>query len=97
MRLRYTTDALAHLEAINDFVSERNPAAAQRIAADIQSAALRLCEFPFIGQGSDAPETRQWVVRNSPYLIVYEVDDARDEIRVLGIFHGAQDWRSELK
>ncbi len=55
MRLRYTTDALAHLEAINDFLSERNPAAARRIAADIQAAALRLCEFPYIGRRSDAP------------------------------------------
>jgi plasmid stabilization system protein ParE len=36
MRLRYTVDALAHLEAINDFLSERNPAAARRVIADIR-------------------------------------------------------------
>ena len=97
MRLRYTTDALAHLEAINGFLSERNPVAARRIAADIQAAAVRLCEFPHIGQRSDAPGTRQWIVQRSPYLIIYEIDDARDEIIVLGVFHGAQDWQSELK
>lgn len=29
MRLRYTTEALAHLEAIKDFLTQRNPAAAR--------------------------------------------------------------------
>ncbi len=97
MRLRYTTEALAHLEAINDFLFERNPVAARRIAADIQTSALRLSEFPFIGQRSDPPGTRQWMMRNSPYLMIHEGDEARDEIVILGVFHGAQDWQSELK
>ena len=97
MRLRYTTEALANLEAINDFLSERNPAAARRIAAEIRAAAQRLCEFPHIGRTGDAKETRQWVVRRSPYLIVYEVDEARGEIVVIGAFHGAQDWQERLK
>jgi len=97
MRLRYTTEALTHLEAINDFISERNPAAARRIAAEIRTAAQRLSEFPHIGRAGDAVGTRQWVVRRSPYLIIYEVDQAADEILVIGVFHGAQDWQENLK
>ena len=58
MRLRYTTEALAHLEAINDFLSERDPAAARRIAAEIRTAAQRLCEFPDLGRPGDAIGTR---------------------------------------
>jgi toxin ParE1/3/4 len=96
MRLRYTTDALSHLEAINDFLSEQNPAAARRIAADVRMAAQRLCEFPHMGRASDVTGTRQWVVRRSPYLIVYQVDEMHDEIVVIGIFHGAQDWEERL-
>ena len=26
-----------------------------------------------------------------PYIIVYEVDDAANEVAIIGIFHGAQD------
>ncbi|MEJ2374028.1 MAG: type II toxin-antitoxin system RelE/ParE family toxin [Pseudolabrys sp.] len=88
------TAALAHLEAINDFLSESNPAAARRIAAEIRAATQRLCEFPHIGRASDAARTRQCVVRRSPYLIVYELDEDRDEVVVIGEFHGAKIGRS---
>ncbi len=97
MRLRYTTDALTHLEAINNFLNERNPAAARRVAADIRMAAERLCEFPHIGRIGEASGTRQWVVRGSPYIIVYEADEAHDAIIVIGVFHGAQDWHERVK
>lgn len=33
--------------------------------------------------------TRELVER--PYIIVYEIREAQDEMIVLGIFHGAQD------
>jgi toxin ParE1/3/4 len=97
VRLRYTVDALNHLEAINDFVAERNPAAARRIAADFRAAALRLCAFPQIGRIGQVPGTHEWVVHGSPYLIVYEVQDASNEIVILGVFHGAQNWQERLK
>jgi toxin ParE1/3/4 len=95
MRLRYTTDALAHLEAIYDYLFERNPAAARRIAADIHAAAQRICLFPYMGRKGDAPGTHEWVVQGTPYLFVYEVDETRGEIVVLAILHGAQDWQRQ--
>jgi addiction module RelE/StbE family toxin len=97
MRLRYTADALAHLRSINDFLTDRNPLAARRIAADVRAAAERLREFPHIGRKGDLVGTNEWVVRGSPYLIVYEVDEPNAEIRVLGVFHGAQDWQEKSK
>ncbi len=97
MRLHYTTDALGHLEAIYNFLLERNPTAARRIAGDIRGAAERLCEFPYLGRKSAVADTHEWVVRGSPYLIVYEVDEPSAEIRVLAVFHGAQDWQDQLK
>jgi plasmid stabilization system protein ParE len=91
MRLRYTLAALAHLEAIHNFLSERNPAVARRIASDIRAAARRLSDFPHMGRNGEAFGTREWAVRRSPYVIVYEVDFQHAEIRVLGVFHGARD------
>jgi toxin ParE1/3/4 len=97
MRLRYSGDALVHLEHIFDFLTDRNPAAAIRILADIRAAAERLCDFPHIGRKGEYPDTHEWVVRGSPYLIVYEVDAAAAEIHVIGVFHGAQDRQEQLK
>jgi plasmid stabilization system protein ParE len=34
--------------------------------------------------------TYEWVVVGSPYVIVYEVDEAVDEVAIVAVFHGAQ-------
>jgi len=97
MRLRYSAKARAQIEAIYDFLVERNPAAARRITAEIRASARRLIDNPYIGRKGQAVGSRERVVRGSPYLIVYQVDPINDEILVLAVFHGAQDWRSQLK
>ena len=97
VRLRYTAAALTHLETIHDFLVERNPTAAQRTASDIRAAAEQLRDFPYLGRKSAVADTHEWVVRGSPYLLIYEVDEANAEIRVLAVFHGAQDWQAQLK
>jgi toxin ParE1/3/4 len=44
-----------------------------------------------MGRGGRAAGTHEWTVRGLPYIIVYEVHENRDELVVLGVFHGAQD------
>jgi toxin ParE1/3/4 len=90
MRLRYSAAARRHLEAIYDFIAERNPSAAQRVIAEIRASARLLIEFPHMGRAGDVRGTREWVIRGSPYLVVYEINVPVDEIWVLGVFHGAQ-------
>ena len=95
MRLRYTSDALSHLDAIYEVLSERNLAAARRVAADIRAAAERLRDFPQMARLGSVSGTYEWVVRGTPYLLVYDIDEAGEEIRVLAVFHGAQDWKGD--
>jgi toxin ParE1/3/4 len=91
MRLRYTVEALAHIEAIRDYIHERNPPAARRVAMRIRAAADRLAEFPYIGHVGLVPAGREWVVRGLPYVIVYDVRPQDNEVVVIAVFHGAQD------
>jgi plasmid stabilization system protein ParE len=95
VRLRYTSDALSHLDVIYEFLSERNVGAARRIAADIRAAAERLCDFPQMARFGSVSGTHEWVVRGTPYLLVYEIDEAGGEILILAVFHGAQDWKDD--
>jgi plasmid stabilization system protein ParE len=44
--------------------------------------------FPEMGRPGSDPGTRELVV--GPYIIVYEVRHERDELVVLGVFHGRQ-------
>ena len=90
MKVRYTIDALLHIAAIHTFVNERNPVAAVRVVARIRTGADRLGEFSQIGRTGAASGTREWVVTGLPYIIVHELDERRDEVVILGVYHGAQ-------
>ena len=90
MNLHYTLAAHAHISRIYDYIEMQNPLAASRVVARIRSAAERLTENPEMGRIGAAVDTREWVVRGLPYIIVYEVQAERGQVVVLGIYHGAQ-------
>ena len=48
-----------------------------------------------MGREGRAPGTREWPVPRLPYIVVYEVYEARDEVVVTAIFHGAQNRDNE--
>ncbi len=96
MRLRYSAKARAQIESIYDFLVERNPSAARRIAAEIRASARSLIDVPHMGRTGEVSGTREWIVRGSPYLIVYEVVSQSEEIWAVGVFHGAQDRREKV-
>lgn len=49
-----------------------------------------LAQFPNMGRIGQLPDTRELVVRNLPYIVVYAVDENRGVLTVLSILHGAQ-------
>jgi len=92
LNLRFSTRAHSQLAAIQTYISEHNPTAAARVGAAIRDAAETLRYFPLAGRTGRSNETREWVVRGLPYVIVYEVGVGNaDKVMILGVFHGAQD------
>lgn len=91
MKVRYRQRALADIENIYDYLKERSPRAATEVVARIRSAADRLGQWPRMGHLGRVAATCEWVVVSTPYVIVYEVDDAADEVAIIAVFHGAQD------
>jgi toxin ParE1/3/4 len=92
MTLRYSARARAHLDAIQEYIHERNPDAAARVGARIREAAELLEIFPYAGRAGRSPDTRELVIPGLPYTLVYEVDPADHvAVTVLGVFHCAQD------
>jgi len=89
VRIRYSPESLRDLANIYEYIAERNPYAASRVLARIRAAINLLSEFPRIGHAGRAPDTREWVVKGLPYIIVHELRD--NELTILAIFHGAQD------
>jgi plasmid stabilization system protein ParE len=89
MKVRFTFEALTHIAGIHYYIKGRSPEAAARIAAHIFTEAERIGEFPQIGHTGAVAGTRELTVPGLPYVIVHELD--KDQVVILGIFHGAQD------
>jgi len=89
VRVEWSDEALTDRAAIVDYLLPRNPHAAKRILLRLIDATTDLAMFPNIGrEGED--ETREWVVV-PPYVLLYEVDETANIIRVLRIWHMSQD------
>lgn len=90
MKLRYTPQARRHLDAIADYIAERNPDAAVRVGYRIREVIDLLVAIPSMGREGVLPGTREMVVPGLPYIVVYRVDTGMGALVVLGVYHGAQ-------
>ena len=87
MRVVWTATALEDVRAARDYIHERNPLAARRIAEDLLAAGDSLTDFPYRGRPGRTVGTRELVIVR-PYIIVYEVGE--DRVLILRVWHGAQ-------
>jgi toxin ParE1/3/4 len=94
MRVRYTANAVAELEEILAYLTERNPAAAASVASQIEAQIKLLGRFPFLGPPKYKSGVRMRTVPRYPILIFYSVK--ADEVLILGIRHAARrPWNEE--
>jgi toxin ParE1/3/4 len=91
MSVRLSSRAQVHIAGMRDYLQTRGSAStAARYSLAIRSAPELLSYFPQYGHPGTATGTYEWVVRGTPYIVVYELV-GRDELMVLGVFHGSQD------
>ncbi len=62
---------------------------AQKVGRAIRAGIDRLIQFPSYGRAGDVEGTRQFVVADAPYIVVYEIED--ETITILRVYHAAQD------
>lgn len=89
MRVEWSDEALTDRVAIIDYLLPRNPHAAKRILLRLIDATTDLAMFPNIGRES-TDNTREWVIVH-PYVLLYEVEEENQIVRVLRIWHMSQD------
>lgn len=87
MRLVYSKEAVEGLVRLRDFIAEKDPTAAARIAAELIARVENLCSFPHLGQGvARAPQpdvVRDMVFGN--FVVRYSVHS--DALVVLRLWH----------
>jgi len=90
MRVLVHSSAESDLDRIADWIAKDNPRAAARMVSKLYEriSFLETDELAHMGRPGLVEGTRELV--ESPYIIVYRVDEERKEVVVLSIVHGAR-------
>lgn len=89
MKLRLTRRALDDLAGISAAIKAQNPAAALRVADELERAFLLLSAHPHAGRAI-AGGRRRFSLQRFPYLIFYRLNAAASVVDVLTVRHGAR-------
>ena len=89
LNVRWARRARLQLASIEECISSRNAKAAERIGVTIRSAVRLLQDLLRLG-GPDVPPNARMGHPGLPHIIVYEVLPDRNELHILGVFHGVQ-------
>lgn len=94
--IRWTEEALGWLEEIHSYISQDNPAAAQRVARGIYDKIQSLKDFPQRGYRYWEREDEEIrILLYGHYRIAYRLL-TDDMVEILGIYHGSLDIEKYL-
>lgn len=89
--IRWTAEAEKWLKDIHDYISQNDPASANRVISGIYEKAQVLHDFPEIGyKYKSEPEGVVRVLLYGHYRLAYIIRE-QEHIDILGVFHGALD------
>jgi toxin ParE1/3/4 len=66
----------------------------QRVAQRILRAVELLVEQPEMGRIGRVPDTREFVITDTPYIAAYQI--VADTLVILRVLHGAQRWPEQF-
>jgi toxin ParE1/3/4 len=92
LAIRWHRRAQTDLSHIDGHYFAIDPDVANDMARKLVAAARFLAEWPEAGAHIEDGPRRSWTVRKSPYVVIYRAYP--DHIRILGVRHGRQDWRT---
>ncbi len=88
MRLEWVGTSFADLAGIYAYIAHHNPAAAERVASEIDKSTRMLLLYPQLGRLGLSGNVRLLQVPRLPYLIPYRVDG--ETIEILAVFDERQ-------
>lgn len=84
MKLIWRPEAEADVEAIFNYIAERNERAARDLRERINGIAERLTETPYLFRRGRIPGTREAVIHPN-YIVIYEV--GTETVEIVGVIH----------
>ena len=90
MKAVWARAAIRDLSRAHEYIAREAPEAAREIAQRIVAATENAIQFPEIGRTGRVKGTRELVVTDTQYLIVYR--GKKNKIHFLRVLHGRQKW-----
>jgi plasmid stabilization system protein ParE len=92
VNVRWSPQSTEQLAGIRAYIREQDADAAEHVRRQIVETVKLLRSLPRLGDPGRRHGGREFVVPGLPYVIVYRTDIGdRDEVVILGTFHGAQE------
>ena len=88
--VKWLRKALKNLEQAYDYIAETNADAAISLVFKIQAATDQLSEFPMMGRTGRIDGTRELVIANTPYIVIYRVKGSA--VEVLRVLHSSRKY-----
>jgi toxin ParE1/3/4 len=88
MQIRWLRKALQNLTQVHFYIACDDPEAAVRVIRKIQTTVDQLTQFPFMGKAGRVEGTRELLIANTPYFVVYRVKGKT--IEIVRIFHASR-------
>lgn len=90
MQVVWSPRAVQHLVELRRYITKENPKAASRVARRILDVVELLSAMPNAGRPGRVQATREFVVTDTPFILVYRVSEKRLEI--IAVLHTAKKW-----
>ena len=90
MQVCWLKAAVRSLRAIHYRIASDNPEAASKVFRRIQSAISHLASCPECGRQGRVPGTREVVLPQLSYIIVYRIRGT--DVEILRVFHTSMNW-----
>jgi toxin ParE1/3/4 len=90
--VRWSRPALFDYSEIIDRIQNNNSRAAVRIRQLIKDRLSLLATMPRMGRVGRIAGTRELVVSRTPYIVIYELRGADEQIYILRVLHTSRKW-----
>ena len=90
MKTVWSRRAIRNLESLRDYIEQSSEQNAAATAMRILHAVDLLENHPAIGRPGRVMGTRELVIPDTPYIVVYRVK--RERLELTAVLHGHQRW-----
>jgi len=92
MQIIWEQDAITDLTELRKYISQFNPTAADKLGKTIIKSANLLRENPLLGKVGKLYETRELVIPNTSYTLIYYCQSKT--LSILRTFHHSRKWEN---